>query len=420
MERITWNEIEFVKVGNATDAVGKTGVTVLRFPQGAQGGVHISGGGPAARESGVLDPTTAPTPVNALVLGGGSAFGLCASDGVMQSLEARNIGFPTAYGVVPIVCQSDIYDLSYGNPKARPTVEMAHDACERTFRSTEPMSGNVGAGTGATVGKGGGMARAMKGGIGYAAAKLGDLVVGAVVVVNAFGNVYDRQGRVLGGVMDEKRQHIVDACQLMFDEYEGRSESAPLLGASAKSRVVSEIVQDSYCPDEAVLGMENGHTTIGDEMNRGMEKGNTTIGAIVTNATFHKGELTKIAMMATNGYARSIRPVGTLSDGDTIYAFSVGTGVESVGNARNTHCTGTVRDTVRESDGVHGSESGDIVDSVVSESPHGKTKPIVADVNVVGILAAELMSEAIEDAMHASRLDNSEFLANILDLSEDI
>ena len=141
MERITWNEIDFVKVGNATDTIGKTGLTVLRFPDGARGGLHISGGGPAARESGVLDPTTAPTPVNALVLGGGSAFGLCASDGVMQSLEARNIGFPTAYGVVPIVCQSDIYDLSYGNPKGRPTVEMARDACERTFTSTEPMSG---------------------------------------------------------------------------------------------------------------------------------------------------------------------------------------------------------------------------------------------------------------------------------------
>lgn len=395
MERISWNKIDFVKVGNATDTIGKTGLTVLRFPQGAQGGVHISGGGPAARESGVLDPTTAPTPVNALVLGGGSAFGLCASDGVMQSLEARKIGFPTAYGVVPIVCQSDIYDLSYGNPKARPTVEMAYDACERTFTSTEPMSGNVGAGTGATVGKGSGMARAMKGGIGYAAAKLGNLVVGAVVVVNAFGNVYDRQGRVLGGVMDEKRQHIVDACQLMFDQYEGRSESAPLLGESVKSRVVSEILQDSYSPDEAVLGMENEHTTIGDEMNQGMEKGNTTIGVIVTNAVFHKGELTKIAMMATNGYARSIRPVGTLSDGDTIYAFSVGTHLDNVGDSSDAHCTGAV-----------------------SESSCGIRKPIVPDVNVVGTLAAELMSEAIEDAMQASRLDNSEFLANILDLSE--
>ena len=363
MERITWNEIDFVRVGNATDTIGKTGVTVLRFPQGAQGGLHISGGGPAARESGVLDPTTAPTPVNALVLGGGSAFGLCASDGVMQSLEARNIGFPTAYGVVPIVCQSDIYDLSYGNLKARPTVQMAHDACERTFTSTEPMSGNVGAGTGATVGKVCGMERAMKGGIGYAAAKLGGLVVGAVVVVNAFGNVYDRQGRALGGAMDAGREHILDACQLMYDQYEGRSESKTLLGESVRSSVGNESLQDSSSQGEAVLGME---------------KGNTTIGAIVTNAQFGKGELTKIAMMATNGYARSIRPVGTLSDGDTIYAFSV-------------------------------TESDILTD--------GDAK-IVADVNVVGTLAAELMSEAIEDAMHASRLDNSEFLANILDLHE--
>ena len=389
MERITWNDIDFVKVGNATDAIGKTGLTVLRFPQGAQGGLHISGGGPAARESGVLDPTTAPTPVNALVLGGGSAFGLCASDGVMQSLEERNIGFPTAYGVVPIVCQSDIYDLSYGNPKARPTVQMAHDACERTFTSTEPMSGNVGAGTGATVGKVCGMERAMKGGIGYAATKLGDLVVGAVVVVNAFGNVYDRQGRAIGGVMDAGREHILDACQLMYDQYEGRSESKPLLGESVTVSVGNESLQDSSSQGEAVLGME---------------KGNTTIGAIVTNAQFGKGELTKIAMMATNGYARSIRPVGTLSDGDTIYAFSATMTGES-----------HVVDAEHGNSGVHCDKSDK---SVAGKNICGTSKSIVADVNVVGTLAAELMSEAIEDAMHASRLDNFEFLANILDLHE--
>lgn len=395
MERITWNEIDFVKVGNATDAVGKTGLTVLRFSQAAQGGLHISGGGPAARESGVLDPTTAPTPVNALVLGGGSAFGLCASDGVMQSLEARNIGFPTAYGVVPIVCQSDIYDLSYGNPKSRPTVEMARDACERTFTSTEPMSGNVGAGTGATVGKVCGMERAMKGGIGYAAAKLGNLVVGAVVVVNAFGNVYDRHGHALRGVMDEGRQNILDACQLMFDQYEGRSESKPLLGKFVKSKMRNETLQDGNSPCEAGLGME---------------KGNTTIGAIVTNAAFHKGELTKIAMIATNGYARSIRPVGTLSDGDTIYAFSVDT--ESMRGRSGTHCPSTAVD-AEDGNGVAHCEH-----SVVSESLCGTSKPIVADVNVVGTLAAELMCEAIEDAMQSSKIDNSEFLANTIDLHE--
>ena len=377
MERISWNDIEFVKVGNATDSIGKTGLTVLRFPQGAQGGLHISGGGPAARESGILDPTTSVTPVNALILGGGSAFGLCASDGVMQSLEARTIGFPTAYGVVPIVCQSDIYDLSYGNPKARPTIEMAYDACEKTFTGTDPMSGNIGAGTGATVGKVCGMERAMKGGIGYAAAKLGDLVVGAVVVVNAFGNVYDRQGCAIGGVMDEERQHILDACQLMFDQYEGHSESKPLLGASVKSSVGSELLQNGYSQHKSVLGIE---------------KGNTTIGAIVTNAAFTKGELTKIAMMATNGYARSIRPVGTLSDGDTIYAFSV---------ANDEH---------------HFETQNGLRNMVESQSICNTEKEVVADVNVVGTLAAELMSDAIEDAMRSSRLNNFEFLANIIDL----
>ena len=396
MERISWNEIEFVKVGNATDAVGKTGLTVLRFPNGAQGSLHISGGGPAARESGVLDPTTAPTPVNALVLGGGSAFGLCASDGVMQSLEARNIGFPTAYGVVPIVCQSDIYDLSYGNPKARPTVQMAYDACERTFISTEPMSGNIGAGTGATVGKVCGMEHAMKGGIGYAAARLGNLVVGAVVVVNAFGNVYDCHGHALGGVMDEERQHILDACQLMFDQYVGVIESKPLVGGGAKQLISSENLGDTGSPRVEGLGLE---------------KGNTTIGAIVTNATFNKGELTKIAMMATNGYARSIRPVGTLSDGDTIYAFSVSESDALV------ECDANKRDNGNNDDRHFEIQNG-LRRIAESESTCNTEKEVVADVNVVGTLAAELMSDAIEDAMLASRVDHSEFLANIIDLHE--
>lgn len=396
MERISWNEIDFVKVGNATDAVDKTGLTVLRFPQGAQGGMHISGGGPAARESGVLDPTTAPTPVNALVLGGGSAFGLCASDGVMQCLEERNIGFPTAYGVVPIVCQSDIYDLSYGNPKVRPTVQMAYDACERTFTRTEPISGNIGAGTGATVGKVCGMERAMKGGIGYAAAKLGDLVVGAVVVVNAFGNVYDRHGQALGGVMDEERQHILDACQLMFDQYVGVIESKPLVGKPVIGSMGDIPLQDSDARGEAVLGME---------------KGNTTIGAVVTNAKFTKGELTKIAMMATNGYARSIRPVGTLSDGDTIYAFSVSESDTLVEYDANKGANGN-------NDDHHFEIQNGLRRIAESQSTCNIEKEVVADVNVVGTLAAELMSDAIEDAMRASRVDHSEFLSNIIDLHE--
>ena len=257
------------------------------------------------------------------------------------------------------------------------------------------MSGNVGAGTGATVGKVCGMERAMKGGIGYAAAKLGNLVVGAVVVVNAFGNVYDRHGHALRGVMDEGRQNILDACQLMFDQYEGRSESKPLLGKFVKSKMRNETLQDGNSPCEAGLGME---------------KGNTTIGAIVTNAAFKKGELTKIAMIATNGYARSIRPVGTLSDGDTIYAFSVDT--ESMRGRSGTHCPSTAVD-AEDGNGVAHCEH-----SVVSESLCGTSKPIVADVNVVGTLAAELMCEAIEDAMQSSKIDNSEFLANTIDLHE--
>ena len=169
----------------------------------------------------------------------------------------------------------------------------------------------------------------------------------------------------------------MDACQLIFDQYEGHSESKPLLGESVKSSVGSEALQNGHSQHKAVLGME---------------KGNTTIGAIVTNATCTKGELTKIAMMATNGYARSIRPVGTLSDGDTIYAFSV---------ANDDH---------------HLEAQNGLRNMVESQSICNTEKEVVADVNIVGTLAAELMSDAIEDAMQSSRLDNFEFLANIIDL----
>lgn len=351
MQYIDWKEIDFVRVGNSTDQENKTGLTVLYFPKGALGGVHVSGGGPASREMAVLSPETNATPVNALVLGGGSAFGLAASDGVMAALEERGEGFPTAYGVVPIVCASHIFDLAYGNPKVRPDAKMGREAFLAAVSESLPLSGNIGAGTGATVGKLKGMQRAMKGGIGYAAAKVGDLIVGAVVVVNALGNIYDSEGKLMAGLMDESRSRIMDSGEMLYEMYEENSGMKTTHSMFGRTKVTTPMKRSSRAKaTDSALNLLN-------------NRSNTTIGAIVTNGQFNKGELTKIAMMATNGYARSIRPVGTEADGDTVYAFTSGA--------------------------------------------------IKGDVNVAGTLAAEMMSTAIERAIYSSAMSNENFLAHV-------
>ncbi len=278
-QEIPFASLAGVQVGNAQDDQAKTGVTVLCFPQGAKTGVDISGGGPASRETPVLDPTKEDIPIHAVVLGGGSAYGLAAADGVMECLEEHGIGFDTGYALVPLVVQSDIYDLSYGSAKIRPDKAMGYAACQAALTKSNPVSGSVGAGTGATVGKLCGMERSQKSGIGYYAVQLGNLKVGAVVVVNALGDIY-AQGKKIAGLTNEERTGFVDSAQEMY------RKAAPL-------------------------------------------RTNTTIGAIITNGDFDKAQLTRIAQQARNGYARAINPVGTLADGDTIYVSSCGTPVKA-------------------------------------------------------------------------------------------
>ncbi|MDO4268550.1 MAG: P1 family peptidase [Eubacteriales bacterium] len=273
-------EIEGLRIGNAQDAEAGTGVTVLLFGgQGAVAGVCVSGGGPASRETPLASPLTADNPINAIVLSGGSAYGLAASDGVMRYLEERGIGFDTGYAKVPLVCQSCIYDLGFGSSSVRPDASMGYAACENARRGT-PSMGNVGAGAGASVGKLRGMERATKSGLGYHAVELGALQMAAVVVVNALGDVFDPAlGRKIAGLRSEDGNGFVDTCEELWSM--GR--------------------RDSLFTD------------------------NTTIGAVVTNGRFSKAQMNKIASMATNAYARCIDPVGTMADGDTLYAASVGT-----------------------------------------------------------------------------------------------
>ncbi len=276
-KEIAFIDIEGVSVGNCQNDEAKTGLTVFYFPHTAIGGVDISGGGPASRETPLLDPERSDAPINALVLAGGSAYGLAASDGVLKCLEDNKIGYDTGFALVPLVCQSDIYDLSYGRADVRPDAKMGYEACSNALQKNEPSSGSIGAGCGATVGKLCGMARSQKAGIGYAALQIEQLKIGAVVVVNALGDIYFH-GQKIAGLLNEQGTDFVDSVQELYK------------------------IQK---PTDMFTGRTN-----------------TTIGAIFTNGDFSKSQLKKIANMTRAAYDRCIRPVGTMADGDTIYAFS--------------------------------------------------------------------------------------------------
>lgn len=278
VKEIPVTEIEGLRIGNAQDREAKTGVTVLLFDHGAKVGADISGGGPASRETPLTMPVTADNPVNAVVLSGGSAYGLAAADGVMRYLEAHGIGFETGFAKVPLVCQSCIYDLGIGRSDIRPDADMGYAACVDAERN-QPACGSVGGGTGATVGKLYGMGRSMKAGLGIHAVSVGKLRMAAVVVVNALGDIFDpKNGQKIAGLRSEDGSEFSDTCQ--------------------------EIYKISRRKD--------------------LFHGNTTIGAVVTNGRFSKAEMNKIASMTRNAYARCIYPVGTMADGDTIYAASIG------------------------------------------------------------------------------------------------
>lgn len=280
IREIAITDMPEVSIGNVQSDEAKTGVTVLLFDKkGAVVGVDISGGGPASRETPLTSPVTADNPINAIVLSGGSAYGLAAADGVMRCLEDHGIGFETGYAKVPLVCQSCIYDLGYGSATVRPDSAMGYAACEKALAGGNPSCGSVGAGTGATVGKICGMERAMKSGLGMYAVELGELRMAAVVVVNALGDIFDPStGKKIAGLLTADGTSFGDSCEELWKM--GRREN--------------------------------------------LFTGNTTIGAVFTNGKFNKAQMNKIASMTRNAYARCINPVGTMADGDSIYAASAG------------------------------------------------------------------------------------------------
>ena len=287
MKQIKINEIENIKIGNAENKEAGTGCTVIICEKGAVTGLDVRGGGPASRESELLKPTAASGFINAVLLSGGSAFGLDAAGGVMEYLEEKNVGFDVGITKVPLVAQSCIFDLSVGDMKVRPDKSMAYEACVNAEKNN-PTMGNAGAGTGATVGKLGGITTAMKGGLGSYAVQIGDLKVGAIVAVNACGDVFDYDTHeIIAGLLTPDLKNFANTEQVIYN----MCEAAMAAGGS---------------------GLEN------------KEMQNTTIGVIITNGKFTKAQMNKIATMAHNGYARTINPVHTSMDGDSIYAMSVG------------------------------------------------------------------------------------------------
>lgn len=281
IEEVGIGKLHSVKIGHCHNKDAMTGVTAIIFDGKAVAGIDISGGGPASRETPLLDPKMACNDINAIILSGGSAFGLEAGCGAARYLEEQGIGFDTGYAKVPLVCQSCIYDLSVGRADIRPDIKMGYTACQNAKIGND-LCGSIGAGAGATVGKLKGMEQSQKSGIGICTYKLGEVIVAAIVVVNALGDIFDYDsGEKIAGMMTENRTAFDDMEKLMYE------------GAKA--------------------GFE-----------KEVQATNTTIGAVITNAGFSKGEMNKLASMTRNAYSRCIKPVGTTADGDSIYAVSTG------------------------------------------------------------------------------------------------
>ena len=278
MKEISLKDMEGIKIGHSEDKEGATGCTVALFEKGAVAGVEVRGGAPGTRETDLLKSENLVDTVHGILLSGGSAYGLDAAAGVMAYLEEQNIGFDVGVGKVPIVPGAVLFDLPLGSPKVRPDKAMGYAATKNAEKNGGKAlsEGTVGAGTGATVGKILGTEYAMKGGIGTYALEVAGLQVGAVVAVNAFGDVLEG-GEILAGVYDRENRVFL------------RTEGVMVRGMYEKPF-----------------------------------NGNTTIGILFTNGKFTKAQMNKIASMAHNGYARGIYPSHTMVDGDTVFAAATG------------------------------------------------------------------------------------------------
>jgi L-aminopeptidase/D-esterase-like protein len=261
--------------GHWTDATALTGCTVILCPEQTTAACDIRGNSPGSRELPLLDSIRTMPAIHALLLTGGSAFGLAAADGVMRFLEERGIGYVTPWARVPIVPAAVIYDLNVGSAKVRPTAEAGYAAC--TNATSTMADGRIGVGTGPLVGKWQGLERAMRGGLGVATARVGGVTVVAVAVVNAVGDIYDADGSIIAGARGTKERWAAT-------EFAGRLQ-LPL--------------------DPAPV--------------------NTTLVALLTDAKLSKVDAHRMAIRGHDGMARAVRPVHTSHDGDIVFTLASGT-----------------------------------------------------------------------------------------------
>ena len=279
-------DVPGIKVGHSQNLKAGTGCTVVICEKGATTGVDVRGGAPGTRETDLLNPINLVDKAHAVYLGGGSAFGLDGATGVMKYLEEKEIGFDVVLTKVPIVPGAVLFDLDVGDYKIRPDAQMGYEACLNATEN-EASQGNVGAGTGATVGKVFGGFRCMKGGLGTAGVKAQELIVGAIVAVNCLGDVIDpEKGEIIAGVLTEDKKGFANTMSFLRNFPMGSGENFSK---------------------------------------------NTTIGVIATNAKLTKAGAEKVAIMAQDGYARAISPSHTMFDGDTIFCMATGE-VEAGGN----------------------------------------------------------------------------------------
>ena len=279
-------DVQGIMVGHYTESKRPTGCTVVLVPEGAVAGVDVRGAAPGTRETDLLAPMNLVEKIHGIVLAGGSAWGLEAATGVMSWLEENKYGLDVGITRVPIVPGAVLFDLLVGDCKIRPTASAGYAAC-KAASSTPPAEGNVGAGAGAAVGKIFGIKRAMKGGVGTASVTVDGVTVGALVAVNALGDIVDPYtGRVVAGARTSDGLSLLD------------TRRALLAGES---------------PNPLIAGS------------------NTTLGIIATDAALTKAQATQLAMIGHDGFARSINPVHTLSDGDTVFAVATGKAGKSPG-----------------------------------------------------------------------------------------
>ena len=306
-------EIPGIKVGHAQNIEAATGCTVILCKKGAVAGVDIRGGAPGTRETDLLDPVNMVDKVHGVLLTGGSAFGLDAAAGVMEYLENKGYGFDVGVTKVPIVVGAVLFDLGIGDFKIRPDKAMGYDACIDTETDNCRLEGNIGAGTGATVGKLFGIGRSMKSGLGSHYIQVGDLIVGAVIAVNSFGDIIDpKNGNIIVGALGDDGRTFINSEDVMIDNYNG---------------------------DKGEFGE------------------NTSIGVVITNAQMTKGQAKKVASMAQDGYARTLRPAHTMVDGDTVFTLATGeiiTDISVIGILAARAVEQAVLNAVKEATTLHG------------------------------------------------------------------